>query len=74
MKTFQEFLEEGKKKEVQKIIKRVTKEVEKQDPHQAPVLNFGKPKPGKTASPAEIEAMMQMNSNYVKELKRRQNP
>jgi malate/lactate dehydrogenase len=64
MKTFQEFLEEGKKKKIEKIIKRV----EKTPDHRiiAPATS------GTTATSAEIGALMQMNKNYVKELKRKQ--
>lgn len=83
MKTFQEFLEEGKKnkskkelkKKVKKIIKRVAKDIERQkeeNPGQPTVAVFGDPNSKGPATPAEIGALIKWDSAGREQMKKRQ--
>lgn len=79
MKTFQEFLEEGKKKKIEKLAKKIGKEIEQdiarqtqENPDSLPVADYGNPKMGSNKHMAAIQAMMDRDSAWRKEMKKKQ--
>lgn len=73
MKSFQEFLEEGRKQEIKslskKIVKDKTKEIKKQQkksPNSPVVIDFGNPEKGSVEHHAALQAMMNMDSAWRK--------
>lgn len=77
MKTFQEFLEEGKKKEIKKMAEKIGKSVakdvkrqRKENPGQSPVADYGNPAPGSPETDAAIMAMMQRAKEGLKKMKK----
>lgn len=76
MKTFQQFLEEGKvKKRSQEILKDVKKDRKsqiKQNPNKPVVVTFGNPnsKPGSREREAAIRAMMDYDREGRREMRR----
>ena len=79
MKTFQEFLEEGKNKRIKILTKQIEKSVskdvkkqEKENPGQPTVANYGNPKLGSDEHMAAIRAMMNRDSAWRKQMKKRQ--
>lgn len=77
MKTFQEFLEEGKKKKIKKMAEKIGKSVakdikrqEKENPGQTHVADYGNPAPGSPETDAAIMAMMQRSREGLKKMKK----
>ena len=78
MKTFQEFLEEEKKKKkIEKLTKKIKKKVEKsveqqktENPDKATISNYGSSSGDPDKIQAGINAMMAHNKEYVARLKK----
>ena len=77
MKTFQEFLDEGKKKieklstEIQKNIKKDIKRQKKENPNKPPVADYGNPKLGSDEHMAAIHPMMARDSAWRKKMRKK---
>lgn len=79
MKTFQEFLEEGRKKRIAKLADKIGKSVKKdmerqrqQNPERSPVADYGNPELGSDEHMAAIQAMMDRDSKWRKKMKQQQ--
>jgi hypothetical protein len=78
MKTFSEFLEEGKKKkEFEKLTRKIERSVSKSVKNQRkegeiPIADYGDAPAGSPERKAAIEAMMNRDSKGRKEMKRNQ--
>lgn len=80
MITFQDFLEEGKKKEIKKMAEKIGKSVakdikrqKKENPGQAPVADYGNPAPGSPETDAAIMAMMKRDKEWRDKMKKKNN-
>lgn len=80
MITFQEFLEEGKRKKIEKMAKQIGKTVakdierqKKENPERSPVADYGNPAPGSVETDAAIKAMMDRDKDWRKRMKQNQN-
>ena len=76
MKTFQEFLDEGRKKEIEKLAKKIGRKVEKsvraQQKAGGPVVaDYGNAHVGSKESEAAIMAMMKRDSDWRKSMRKR---
>jgi hypothetical protein len=78
MKSFQEFLEEGRKAKIKRLSKEIEKSVRgdmerqsEENPGKPVIANFGNHPPGSKESEAAIMAMMRMDKRGRKEMKKR---
>lgn len=77
MKSFQEFLEEGRKKKIEKLAKQIEKTVSKdvktqrkENPNATPVADYGNSKPHSKEAEAAMMAMMRRDKAARKRMKK----
>ena len=80
MKSFQEFLEEGRRKKIEKLAKEIEKTVSKnvktqrkKNPNATPVADYGHSKPNSEEAEAAMMAMMARDKDARKRMKK-ENP
>lgn len=77
MKSFQEFLEEGRKERVEKLAKKIAKKVDKDvkqqrkaNPNAPLVADYGHSKPESVEADAAMKAMMDRDKAWRKKMKK----